>query len=739
MPANQVRDSIPILLSAYSKNEGWVSLKNKETNEWYFSDNIPNLARYNILKSTKNSTIDANDIKYIGNDYLNKILGVTCRGEKYISGKPYELYITKLCKLNEGNPTNALICVSIIIIFIFISLYKISKGTSRINRSISAKLWLTLLVVAVIPVIAVSFVFGLFRNEFHSIKSSVCKMDMLRSSDVFEKKDKFYTPLKLKDLIKAINSKEVSEDSRSEALNNIHNLILLWANERKPWEINTTEPVNFRINNIFVFDKNGWNICLDEKDSRIINSDNKINKKLNYILKDFSEYIFCRNNNNFDENNEIKQKNRINVDVLGDEVFLKMVNGINMPIYFDYGNNRMGLMFSLLSNEENPETLIIWVIDFDCINYLSNLSKNINTKYSIYFIEKNKYGEIYKRNNNYWRIPLGQYAFWIATTNLPISDYCKLDNKFSYYVEGRSSLDNQNSLTIVTFPMEDLAKELTLFSVVFYVLLAISLIIIIATTRNIANDIINPIKSLIYGIREVNKENFAYRINSDRKDELGAVCSSFDKMVKGLEEKRTMSKMMSNTAKRLILRDGTSSNMSESVMLYIGIPNISSYNGSMKDREIFEKLRKQTVTIFKIIIEEGGEIDKIIGERILAVFPIKKEKDEMLVAKTACMAAKRLIEIENTDKLPFSIAIGINFGNVINGFLGIGNKRDFTVIGDAVNITARLENLAEKLEKDRCLISESFFNLINNAFKTNNYGEVELKGKSKPMKVYQLL
>ena len=111
----------------------------------------------------------------------------------------------------------------------------------------------------------------------------------------------------------------------------------------------------------------------------------------------------------------------------------------------------------------------------------------------------------------------------------------------------------------------------------------------------------------------------------------------------------------------------------------------------------------------------------------------------MLVAKTACMAAKRLIEIENTDKLPFSIAIGINFGNVINGFLGIGNKRDFTVIGDAVNITARLENLAEKLEKDRCLISESFFNLINNAFKTNNYGEVELKGKSKPMKVYQLL
>ena len=97
-----------------------------------------------------------------------------------------------------------------------------------------------------------------------------------------------------------------------------------------------------------------------------------------------------------------------------------------------------------------------------------------------------------------------------------------------------------------------------------------------------------------------------------------------------------------------------------------------------------------------------------------------------------------MLDLERTNQLSFSIAIGLNYGNVINGFLGVGNKRDFTVIGDPVNVSARIESLAECLENNRCVISETFYKLVNNTVNATVYGEVELKGKSQPMKVYQL-
>jgi adenylate cyclase len=195
--------------------------------------------------------------------------------------------------------------------------------------------------------------------------------------------------------------------------------------------------------------------------------------------------------------------------------------------------------------------------------------------------------------------------------------------------------------------------------------------------------------------------------------------------------------MLSNTAKKVASKEGNISvGKTNSILLYIGIPNFSSFQKEKKDNEIFASLTIQTSLVAGIIMEEGGEVDKIIGERLLAVFPEKDNKHDS--AKAAYTAAKRILELDDSKKLPFSVSIGINYGEVINGFLGIGNKRDFTVIGDAVNITARIEGLAENLKENRCLFSHTFNELISGDIKTEYYGEVELKGKSQPMKVYNL-
>ncbi|MBQ2592021.1 MAG: adenylate/guanylate cyclase domain-containing protein, partial [Candidatus Riflebacteria bacterium] len=273
---------------------------------------------------------------------------------------------------------------------------------------------------------------------------------------------------------------------------------------------------------------------------------------------------------------------------------------------------------------------------------------------------------------------------------------------------------------------------------IFWVLLIISLFIIIITTKNIADDIINPVKALIIGIKEVNRENFSFRINSDRTDELGTLCLSFDRMTKGLDEKRMMSRMLSKTARMVTLEDGiVSSGKTDAVLLYIGVPNFSKVMKSLEDYEVFEKLKKYTAVMAGLIMDEGGEVDKIIGEKMLAVFRVNNNETE--IAMAAYRVAKKMLELEKTNQLSFSISIGLNYGKVINGFLGVGNKRDFTVIGDPVNVTARIESLAESLDSNRCLISETFYKLVDNSITAKVYGEVELKGKSQPMKVYNLV
>jgi class 3 adenylate cyclase len=93
---------------------------------------------------------------------------------------------------------------------------------------------------------------------------------------------------------------------------------------------------------------------------------------------------------------------------------------------------------------------------------------------------------------------------------------------------------------------------------------------------------------------------------------------------------------------------------------------------------------------------------------------------------------------EGRGALPFPAATGVNCGTVIAGFLGVGGKRDFTVIGDAVNVTARIESLAETMRYQRVLASEKIIDMLPRDILAREHGEVELKGKSQPMKLYQL-
>ena len=148
---------------------------------------------------------------------------------------------------------------------------------------------------------------------------------------------------------------------------------------------------------------------------------------------------------------------------------------------------------------------------------------------------------------------------------------------------------------------------------------------------------------------------------------------------------------------------------------------------------------KMVAAIFK----NGGTLDKFIGDGIMATFgtPIEGTDDARRALQCASDMRNSLndlnkIRIENGQPI-LSQRIGIHYGDAIAGNIGTANRMEYTVIGDTVNIAARLEKAAKSFAVD-IIFSENLLNALNQAEEFRCLGKVTLRGKENPIQVYTL-
>lgn len=183
----------------------------------------------------------------------------------------------------------------------------------------------------------------------------------------------------------------------------------------------------------------------------------------------------------------------------------------------------------------------------------------------------------------------------------------------------------------------------------------------------------------------------------------------------------------------------------ELTVLFSDIQSFTTYCEKRSPEEVVKILNEYLNAMTEVIIENGGTLDKYVGDEIMAVFgaPGNSCSNHPFAAvKTACDMISRLKELhkkwseENIE--PFYIGIGVNTGVMKVGNMGSEKLFDYTVIGDEVNVGARIEALTRDYNTD-IIISENTYLKVKDKFECKKLGETKVKGKEFLVSIYEVI
>ncbi|HXH71969.1 MAG TPA: adenylate/guanylate cyclase domain-containing protein [Mariprofundaceae bacterium] len=188
---------------------------------------------------------------------------------------------------------------------------------------------------------------------------------------------------------------------------------------------------------------------------------------------------------------------------------------------------------------------------------------------------------------------------------------------------------------------------------------------------------------------------------------------------------------------------GTLANQKRLVtVLFADIRGFTSLSEHLAPDEMVPMLNEYFDTMVKVIHTHHGVVDKFIGDAIMAVFGLTQPKDRStLDAVRAALAMREavqeLMQRREAQGMPvFSIGIGLNTGEVVAGTIGSENRKDYTVIGDTVNVASRLESLAKN---NQIVASEDTRRRCQSHFSMQQLGRVQLKNRKEPVSCYLVL
>lgn len=173
-------------------------------------------------------------------------------------------------------------------------------------------------------------------------------------------------------------------------------------------------------------------------------------------------------------------------------------------------------------------------------------------------------------------------------------------------------------------------------------------------------------------------------------------------------------------------------------ILFGDLSGFTAMSETLDPEQVVEVVNQYFDTMVEIASRYGGHIDKFMGDALMVLFgaPVAHEDDPL----RACLAAIEMLEamekFSAERKMDLAMSIGLNTGEVVALNVGSKERMEYTVIGDGVNLAARLEKVATARQ---CVIGENTYRQVKGKIKLQKLKPVMVKGKSKPQNVYLIL
>ena len=211
--------------------------------------------------------------------------------------------------------------------------------------------------------------------------------------------------------------------------------------------------------------------------------------------------------------------------------------------------------------------------------------------------------------------------------------------------------------------------------------------------------------------------------------------------------KSTMSRYMDSGLADKLLEGGEEilgGKSSIGTVLFSDIRSFTTLTEELGAQGTVTLLNEYFTIMVDCIQNEGGMLDKFIGDAIMAIFgmpfPHDDDPDRGLRAAISMMTELNAYNKSriNAGKKPIDHGIGLNTDQIVSGNIGSPKRMDYTVIGDGVNLAARLESACKQYGA-RVLISEYTFKNLKATYRTREIDKVIVKGKTTPVGVYEVL
>ena len=315
-----------------------------------------------------------------------------------------------------------------------------------------------------------------------------------------------------------------------------------------------------------------------------------------------------------------------------------------------------------------------------------------------------------------------------------------------------TAIENYAGTSIVALlqrSLQDGLRPYEQLQVMLLFLAAIGLSVSLIGSIRIARRISRPVRALSAAARRIAVGDYASvaAVSIQQRDEIGELATAFENMSRGLEERDQMRDLLGKVASPAVaaqlLRQKVELGGEERrvTVMFTDIRNFTELCEVLTPHQSVELLNRYLARISDVIEKFDGVVDKYTGDGVMALFgaPISRDDDAERALFAGLEIDRQLVELGHElaiENLPNPlVGIGVNTSRVIAGNIGTATRLNYTVLGDGVNLAARLESLTKRYQVP-LVVGQETKEMVSSLI-YRELDKVRVKGKKVPVRIFQ--